>query len=79
MSMILSAMIFAGVTMVVGVILGFLLGQARSRMTYEEELRHAWEERDALKAQLAQLRDTPLVKSQEPPSAAGPAGGTAES
>lgn len=56
---ILSAMIFAGVMMIVGIILGFLIGQARSRMNYEAELRKIEEARAALEGELAQLRRTP--------------------
>ncbi|HVB33225.1 MAG TPA: hypothetical protein VNJ52_02445 [Patescibacteria group bacterium] len=78
MPVILSAMIFAGVMMIVGAILGFLIGQARSRMNYEAELRKAEQARASLEGELAQLRDALQLKSQEQPSGTGPAGGAGE-
>jgi len=70
---IVSAMIFAGVTMIVGILLGFLLGQARSRMSYEEELRKVEQARASLESQLAQLRDALRLKSQGQSPGASPA------
>nr|ABK91956.1 hypothetical protein [uncultured bacterium] len=70
---ILSAMLFAGLTTIVGFLLGFLLGQARSRMSYEEELRKVEQARVLLENQLAQMRDSPQLKSQGQTAGAGPA------
>lgn len=55
--MIVSAMIFAGLTLLIGGLLGFLLGQARTRMYYEEKLRVAQSDRASLESQLANMRD----------------------
>lgn len=76
--MILSAMIFAAVTTVVGFIVGFLLGQARSRMNYEAGLRKAEQERASLESQLAELRAAQSPKAEEQPSGAGSANPAAE-
>jgi len=54
--MIVSAMIFAGLTLLIGGLLGFLLGQARGRMSYEERLRDSESARLALEAQIAEMR-----------------------
>lgn len=75
---ILTAMIFAGMMLIVGVLLGFLLGQARSRMSYEQELRKVEQARAALESQLGQLRGALQIKSQEQPRGAGPAGEASE-
>lgn len=76
--MILSAMIFAAVTTVVGFIVGFLLGQARSRMNYEAELRKAQQERALFESQLAELRASLSPKAGEQPSGAASASRAAE-
>jgi len=55
--MIVSAMIFAGLTLLIGGLLGFLLGQARARMYYEEKLRAAEADRASLESQLTNVRD----------------------
>lgn len=70
--MILSAMIFAGVMMIVGIIIGFLLGQARSRMDYEADLRKVEEARALLEGELAELRHAMPLQSQGQPRSAGP-------
>jgi len=56
--MILSAMIFAGLTLLIGGALGFFLGQARARMIYEEKLRDAESARARLESQLAGMRES---------------------
>ena len=55
--MIVSAMIFAGMTLLIGGVLGFLLGQARARMTYEEKLGAAEAVRAELESRIADLRE----------------------
>jgi membrane protein YqaA with SNARE-associated domain len=55
--MIISAMIFAGLTLVIGGALGFLLGQARVRMIYEEKLRNAEADRASLETQLTNMKE----------------------
>jgi predicted histidine transporter YuiF (NhaC family) len=55
--MIVSAMIFAALTLLIGGLLGFLLGQARARMYYEEKLRDAEADRASLESQLTNMRD----------------------
>ena len=74
--MILSAMIFAAVTAIVGFFIGFLLGQARSRMSYEEELKKVEEARASLERDLARLGNVAQLKSPTEGRApgAGPAG-----
>lgn len=52
--MIVSAMIFAGLTLIIGVLLGFLLGQAKGRMSYEERLRDGEAARAALERRLGE-------------------------
>lgn len=54
--MIVSAMIFAGLTLIIGIALGFLLGQARARMSYEERLREVETARAELTSQADELR-----------------------
>ena len=75
--MIISAMIFSAVTAIVGFLIGFLLGQARSRMSYEEELNNVEQARATLERDLARLRNAAQLKSQpeERASGAGSAGG----
>lgn len=75
--MIISAMIFAAVTTIVGFLVGFLLGQARSRMSYEEELKKVEETRASLERDLTRLRNAAQLKPQTEgrASGAGPAGG----
>lgn len=78
--MILSAMIFAGLTLLIGFVLGFLLGQAKGRMNSEEKLQDAETARAALARQLAELRGASSAVSSErkpgiEPSAAGPVRG----
>ncbi len=53
--MIVPAMIFAGMTLLIGGVLGFLLGQARARMTYEEKLVAAEAGRAELESRIADL------------------------
>ena len=53
--MIVPAMIFAGMTLLIGGVLGFLLGQARARMTYEEKLVATEAERAELESRIADL------------------------
>lgn len=67
-----SAMIFAGVFMIFGLLLGYRLGHARSRMSYEEELRKVEAGRAALEAQLDQLRGSQPAESHEQPAGGGP-------
>ncbi|MDE3135600.1 MAG: hypothetical protein KGL59_03425 [Acidobacteriota bacterium] len=55
--MIISAMIFAGLTLLIGGVLGFLLGQARVRMLYEEKLRDAEADRAGLESQLTNMKE----------------------
>ena len=55
--MIVSAMIFAGLTLVIGGALGFLLGQARVRMIYEERLRNAEADRASLESQVTNMQE----------------------
>jgi predicted histidine transporter YuiF (NhaC family) len=78
--MILSAMIFAGLTMIVGFLIGFLLGQARSRMSYEEDLHKVEQARASLDSELAGLRKSIEMNSQPQgqPSGAEPARGPSE-
>lgn len=70
--MILSAMIFAGLTLIIGLALGFLLGQARARMVYEEKLREAETARASLVSQADELREELRSASSRQPSAVGP-------
>lgn len=55
--MIVSAMIFAGLTLIIGGVLGFLLGQARARMIYEEKLREAETARAMIASQADEMRE----------------------
>jgi hypothetical protein len=55
--MIISAMIFAGLTLLIGGMLGFLIGQARARMLYEEKLRDAEADRAGLESQLTNMKE----------------------
>ncbi len=66
--MILSAMIFAGLTLIIGLALGFLLGQARARMVYEEKLREAETARASLVSQADELREELRSASSTQPS-----------
>lgn len=68
--MIVSAMIFAGLTLIIGGVLGFLLGQARARMNYEERLREAEAARAALASQVTELRQALRAASPEKASGA---------
>jgi hypothetical protein len=70
--MIVSAMIFAGMTLLIGGMLGFLLGQARARMTYEEKLVTAEAERAELESRIADLGQQ-LRQSAPSNAAAAPA------
>jgi hypothetical protein len=63
--MILSAMIFAGLTLVIGFVLGFLLGQAKGRMSAEEKLLDAEAARTALARQVAELRAVSSAPASE--------------
>lgn len=61
------AMIFAGVTLIVGFGLGYLLGAARARMNGEEKLAELESARAALAASVEELRsklETPQAKPQ---------------
>lgn len=72
--MIISAMIFAGLTFLIGGLLGFLLGQARTRMSYEEKLEVAQADRASLESQVNNMRDFLRAAGLEqklPPAAAG--------
>lgn len=71
--MIVSAMIFAGLTLLIGGLLGFLLGQARTRMYYEEKLRNAETNRASLESQLTNMREFLRAAGLEqgPPSPPG--------
>jgi type II secretory pathway pseudopilin PulG len=64
--------------MIFGIVLGFLLGQSRSRMDYEEQLRTVEEARATLESQLAQLRGGQAPKSQAAgqPPIPSPSGGS---
>ena len=66
--MIVSAMIFAGLTLLMGGLIGFLLGQARGRMYYEERLREAEASHAGLKSQLANITEFLRAAGLEPPS-----------
>lgn len=70
--MIVSAMIFAGLTLIIGGVLGFLLGQARARMVYEEKLREAETTRAMLTSQVDELRNALRDGSRQQPSDAPP-------
>ncbi len=74
--MIVSAMIFAGMTLLIGGVLGFLLGQARARMTFEEKLGAAEAGRAELESRIADLREQLRGLGPANPSA-GPARGKA--
>lgn len=66
--MIISAMIFAGLTLVIGGLFGFLLGQARARMYYEERLATADADRASLENQVTNMKE--FLRSaglQQPP------------
>lgn len=54
--MLIPAMIFAGMTFIVGIILGYLLGAARVRMSAEEQLGEAEKARASLEAKISELR-----------------------
>lgn len=54
--MLIPAMIFAGMTFIVGIILGYLLGAARVRMSAEEQLGEAETARASLEAKISELR-----------------------
>lgn len=69
--MILSAMIFAGLTLIIGLVLGFLLGQARARMAYEEKLREVESARASLVSQADELREELRSASPTLPSNLG--------
>lgn len=71
--MIVSAMIFAALTLLIGGVLGFLLGQARVRMSYEEKMRDAEAYRANLESQLTNMRDFLRAAGLEEPPPAGPA------
>jgi hypothetical protein len=64
--MIISAMIFAGLTLLIGGALGFFIGQARARMIYEEKLRDSESARARLESQLAGTRDSLRVPGGPP-------------
>ncbi len=79
--MIVSAMIFAGLTLIIGVVLGFLLGQAKGRMSYEERLRDVEAARAALERHVGELERAarasvaPQQAPADPPSQAAKARG----
>jgi hypothetical protein len=65
--MIVPAMIFAGVTLIIGFGLGYLLGAARARMSGEEKLAELEAARAALAASVEELRsqmEAPRAKPQ---------------
>lgn len=72
--MLLPAMIFAGVTLIVGFLLGYLLGAARSRMAAEQQMGEAEATRAALESQFKELRGQleALRAPAAPPSAPSP-------
>jgi hypothetical protein len=76
--MIVSAMIFAGAFMIFGLVLGFRLGQARSRMSYEEQLRKAEEARASIEVQLDRLRGSLPVESRKQSASPGPSNSVRE-
>jgi predicted histidine transporter YuiF (NhaC family) len=71
--MIVTAMIFAGLTLLIGGLLGFLLGQARARMYYEEQLQEVEASRAELKSQLANMTEFLRAAGLEPPPPSPPA------
>ena len=71
--MIVSAMIFAGLTLLIGGLLGFLLGQARTRMDYEEKIRKAEVDRTDLASQLTNMRNFLRAAGLEEPPPLPPA------
>jgi predicted histidine transporter YuiF (NhaC family) len=76
--MIISAMIFAGLTLLIGGALGFLIGQARARMYYEEKLQEVEASRADLKSQLANMSEFLRAAGLEPPPQSKPASADTE-
>lgn len=71
--MIASALIIAGVALVIGGLFGFFFGQARANIYYEERLRTGEAGRAALESQLANMRYFLRTAGLEYPPASPPA------
>lgn len=78
--MIQSELIFVVLTLIVGLVIGFLLGQGRARMVFEEKLREAETARASLVSQADELREelrsatsTPRSPIEQNPSGEVPA------
>lgn len=54
--MMASMLIFTGIAVVIGALFGFVLGQARANLYYEEKLRAGEAGRAALESQLTSMR-----------------------
>jgi hypothetical protein len=76
--MMASALVFAGIALVIGGLFGFLLGQARAHIYYEGRLRAGEAGRAALESQLTNMRYFLRTAGLEYPPAAPPASADTE-
>jgi hypothetical protein len=74
--MLIPAMIFAGMTLIIGGLLGYLLGAARARMSGEERLGELEAARAALEASVSELRRQLEAQPANPQDAPSPSGGS---